>query len=89
MNKLLISTALTLLLSAPGFAAGSHDGGHDDDGHGDMHKEMAIGMPGKADAVDRTIDVTMRETDDGEMIFEPAEFDIKKGETPLCRHQQR
>ncbi|TKA84000.1 plastocyanin/azurin family copper-binding protein, partial [Sulfitobacter sp. 15WGC] len=45
------------------------------------HKEMAAGMPGKAEAVDRTIEVTMRETDDGEMIFEPAEFDIKKGET--------
>ena len=81
MNKLLLSTALSLLITAPAFAAGTHGGGHDDDGHGDMHKEMAIGMPGKAEAVDRTIDVTMRETDDGEMIFEPAAFDIKEGET--------
>ena len=81
MNKLLLSTALSLLITAPAFAAGTHGGGHGDDGHGDMHKEMAIGMPGKAEAVDRTIDVIMRETDDGEMIFEPAEFDIKKGET--------
>ena len=81
MNKLLLSTALSLLITAPAFAAGTHGGGHDDDGHGDMHKEMAVGMPGKAEAVDRTIDVTMRETDDGEMIFEPAAFDIKEGET--------
>ena len=81
MNKLLLSTALSLLITAPAYAAGTHGGGHADDGHGDMHKEMAAGMPGKAEAVDRTIEVTMRETDDGEMIFEPAEFDIKKGET--------
>ncbi|MFG6591894.1 copper-binding protein [Sulfitobacter sp. 1A12157] len=81
MNKLLLSTALSLLISAPAFAAGTHGGGHGDDGHGEMHEEMAIGMPGKAEAVDRTIEVTMRETDDGEMIFEPAKFDIQKGET--------
>ncbi|MFG6517885.1 MULTISPECIES: copper-binding protein [Sulfitobacter] len=81
MNKLLLSTALSLLITSPAFAAGTHGGGHDDDGHGDMHKEMMAGMPGKSANVDRTIDVTMRETDDGEMIFEPAEFDIKKGET--------
>ena len=39
MNKLLLSTALSLLITAPAFAAGTHGGGHDDDGHGDMHKE--------------------------------------------------
>jgi len=39
-------TPLTLLFSALLFAAGSHDGGHGNDGHDDMHKEMAIGMPG-------------------------------------------
>lgn len=90
MTKLMLSTALSLLLAAPAMAAGSHAGGHDDghaaghgDGHGDehMHMEMEAGIPGKAEAVDRTIDVTMRETDDGEMIFEPEEFEIRQGET--------
>jgi uncharacterized cupredoxin-like copper-binding protein len=84
MTKLSLTTALSLLLAAPAFAAGSHSGGHDEghgDGHGDMHMEMEVGMPGKPEAVDRTIDVIMRETDDGEMIFEPSEFDIQKGET--------
>lgn len=42
---------------------------------------MMIGMPGDAAKVDRVIDVTMRETDDGEMIFEPASLEIAKGET--------
>ena len=84
MTKLYLTTALSLLLAAPVFAAGAHSGGHDeakDDGHGDMHMEMQVGMPGKPEAVDRTIDVIMRETDDGEMIFEPSEFAIQKGET--------
>ena len=30
MNKLLLSTALSLLITAPAFAAGTHGGGHDD-----------------------------------------------------------
>lgn len=84
MKNLLLTTAFTLALSAPAFAAGSHDGGHGDDhgdGHGDTHAEMMIGMPGDAGSVDRTIDVTMRETDDGDMIFEPASLEIAKGET--------
>jgi len=49
----------------PCFRCWSHDGGHGNMGHDDMHKEMAIGMPGKGQTPsDRTIEVTMRETDD-------------------------
>lgn len=55
-----------------------HTEGHK---HGDHAAMMAIGMPGMMGDVTRTIDVTMRETDDGAMIFEPAAFDIKQGET--------
>ncbi len=55
-----------------------HTEGHDHDAH---HAMMDVGMPGKADAVDRTVTVTMRETDDGEMLFEPASFDFATGET--------
>ena len=42
---------------------------------------METGMPGKASQVNRMIMVTMSETDDGEMIFTPSDFEIKKGET--------
>lgn len=76
MKNLLLTTALALSLSAPAYAAGTHDGGHDDD-----HAEMMIGKPGDSAKVDRTIDVTMRETDDGDMIFEPSSLEIVKGET--------
>lgn len=90
MKNLLLTTALALSLSEPVYAAGSHDGGHDEvkteeaHGHGDHadeHAEVMIGKPGEAADVTRTIDVTMRETDDGEMLFEPTSFEIAKGET--------
>ncbi|KMK67561.1 copper-binding protein [Puniceibacterium sp. IMCC21224] len=80
MNKLLLTSALAVFLAAPAFAAGTHDGGHDDD-HAAEHAEMMIGMPGDPSNVDRTIDVSMRETDDGAMIFDPAAFEIGQGET--------
>ncbi|HEY9038146.1 MAG TPA: copper-binding protein [Roseovarius sp.] len=76
MKNLLLTTALTFTLTAPAFAAGSHDGGHE----GDM-PAMPVGMPGDAASVDRTIDVTMSETDDGEMLFSPREMTFATGET--------
>lgn len=73
MNKLLLNTALTFALSVPAFAAGTHDGGHG-------HDMMAIGASADSEP-DRTIAVTMRETEDGAMLFEPAQLDFAAGET--------
>ncbi|MGJ5619091.1 copper-binding protein [Sulfitobacter sp. MF3-043] len=85
MKNLLLTTAFSLALAAPVFAAGAHSGGHGEakaDDHATDHDAMMlVGKPGTAEDVDRTLDVIMRETDDGEMIFEPAEFEIKPGET--------
>jgi uncharacterized cupredoxin-like copper-binding protein len=90
MKNLLLTTAIIFSFGAPAFASGSHDGGHakvkteEAHGHGDHaeeHAEMPIGKPGDAADVTRTIDVTMRETDDGEMLFEPTSLEIMKGET--------
>jgi uncharacterized cupredoxin-like copper-binding protein len=95
MKNLLLTTAIAFAFTAPAYASGSHDGGHDEvkveeadghgdhggDGHADEHAEMMIGKPGVAADVTRTIDVTMRETDDGEMLFMPTSLDIAKGET--------
>lgn len=90
-----IAFALGMPAYAAGTDSGGHDEvkteeshGHSDGGHGHEkaeaghgHAEMAAGMPGKAEDVSRTIDVTMRETDDGTMIFEPASFAFEQGET--------
>ncbi len=72
--KIIAALALaTTMLASPVYASGKHAGGHGD--------EMAIGKPGKAANVTRTIHVSMVETDDGKMLFEPARIEIKKGET--------
>ena len=53
-----------------------------DDDHVEDHAAMMmVGMPGTAKDVARTLDVTMRETDDGAMIFEPTSFEFELGET--------
>lgn len=83
MKNLLLTTAFSLVLAAPVFAAGAHSGGNgsaEADHAADHAEMMLVGMPGKAADIDRTIDVTMRETDDGEMIFEPASFEFAAGE---------
>lgn len=68
---------LTALTATSVLASGTHSHSHDDE-HTEM---MGAGMPGMMDKVDRTIDVTMRETDDGDMVFEPAKFEFTEGET--------
>lgn len=81
MKNVLLTTAFAIALTAPAYGAGRHTGGHDDDQLGGNAMMMMIGMPGDTDMVDRTLDVTMRETDDGKMIFEPASLEIEQGET--------
>jgi uncharacterized cupredoxin-like copper-binding protein/Cu/Ag efflux protein CusF len=66
-------TAATLLLSASLAAASpGHSGGHHD---------MAVGEPGDEAKVTRTIDVTMFENDDGEMLFQPNTLEVEQGQT--------
>lgn len=71
--KIAYMTAATLLLSA-GLAAAApgHSGGHD---------EMGVGKPGNAAKATRTINVTMFESDDGKMLFQPNSFEVKEGQT--------
>jgi uncharacterized cupredoxin-like copper-binding protein len=87
MKNLLLTTTLTFALTVPAFAAGIHDGGHDDEhmaghGHADM---MQVGRPGTPAEASRTIEITMRETSDGEMIFEPDDLSFQPGETVRLR----
>lgn len=73
MSRYLMMTAVILSMTAPAFAAGTHSGGHDG--------EMAVGQPGDAGQIDRVVEVSMMETDDGQMVFEPAELTFEEGET--------
>jgi uncharacterized cupredoxin-like copper-binding protein len=40
-----------------------------------------IGKPGEASAAKRTVTMSMKEKDDGAMVFEPAVLKVKQGET--------
>jgi uncharacterized cupredoxin-like copper-binding protein len=73
MKSILIAGACALMFCGTALAAGTHAGGH--------HGEMPVGQPGKKKDVTRTIKVIMKETQDGKMLFEPAEITVGQGET--------
>ncbi len=77
--KIGILIVLATLVASPALATGTHSGGHDEEAT--EMKMMAYGKPGKAEDVERTIEVSMRETDDGGMIYEPSAFSFNQGET--------
>ncbi len=68
-NTLVVALALSVIAAAhTAQAAGSHAGGHD---------ESAIGEPGKAARVTRTVRIDMTDA----MRFIPSSIDAKQGET--------
>ncbi|NMV40790.1 cupredoxin domain-containing protein [Ralstonia insidiosa] len=71
-RNLIRSTFLAALLSmvAIAHASGNHAGGHD-------HGDAAIGEPGDAARVTRTVRVDMADT----MRFTPAQITVQRGET--------
>ncbi len=73
MKRIVAFGAAMFLGTTAALASGTHAGGHEGD--------MAAGQPGKSSEVKRVIPVVMKETEQGEMIFEPGEIRVKKGET--------
>ena len=70
----LIGAAAALALSTGLALAGPGEPGH-------SHKSFAAGEPGDPKKpIARTIEVTMKETDDAKMLFEPNKVEIKRGE---------
>ncbi len=67
-KKLSLGVVAFLLASSAAFASGTHAGGHD---------ESAIGKPGVAAKVNRTISVDMADN----MRYTPSDIKVKKGET--------
>lgn len=75
MRNLMMTATLLALLTGAAHAAGTHAGGHGDDGM------MAIGKPGKTAEISRTATIRMTERDDGAMVFAPASLMVTAGET--------
>lgn len=71
MRKTLIIGTLLTLTTLPAWASGSGEHGHG----------LAIGVPGDADKVVRTVTIAMKETTSGKMLFSPANFTVSAGET--------
>lgn len=72
MKKLIVAGMLSLL-AATAYAAGTHEGGH-------SHDSLA-GEPGKKSKVTETIQVTMKESEDGKMLYLPASVTVRQGQT--------
>lgn len=71
MKTLFLAAAMAAALSpVPAFA----DPGHD------QARARAYGEPGDPRAPARTVEIVMRETDDGRMLFEPGSVTAKTGE---------
>ncbi len=66
-NYIFVALSISFLATAA-MASGSHGGSHDD---------MAVGKPGVASKVTRTVNVDMRD----DMKFHSDIFDVKQGET--------
>ena len=71
--KTLLTVVFTAFLATSALASGTHEGGH--------NAAMAVGEPGKKAEATQTIRVSMKETDDGKMIFTPNTFKVRKGQT--------
>ena len=70
----LAAAAAALALSTALAFAGPGEAGH-------THKSFAAGEPGDPKKpVARTIEVTMKETEDAKMLFEPNRVEVKRGE---------
>ncbi|QKO20536.1 plastocyanin/azurin family copper-binding protein [Rhodoferax sp. BAB1] len=69
-----VMALMAIALSSSAFASGNHAGGH---GHGHVDEDTAIGKPGVAARVSRTITIEMNDS----MRYTPADVQVKQGET--------
>jgi uncharacterized cupredoxin-like copper-binding protein len=79
MKHILLTSAALFALTTAAMATGTHTHSHDTN----TESSTAVGSPAEKGKETRAIEVTMRETDDGEMVFEPRDVDIKTGEIIL------
>ena len=77
MSRYLMTVAAILSLATPALAEAIHTADH--------VREVAVGRPGDSNQVDRVVEVTMNETDDGQMVFQPSALEFEKGETVRLR----
>ena len=72
-NSLLGGVAAALLLTSGLALAGPGDAGHG-------HASSPVGEPGDPKKPARIVPVSMRETDDGKMLYFPEKLEVRRGE---------
>lgn len=72
MKTPILASAFAALASAA-LASGTHQGGH--------NQTNTIGQPGEKTKVTQTITVSMKETEDGKMLYVPNKINVRKGQT--------
>ncbi|WP_108862290.1 plastocyanin/azurin family copper-binding protein [Ruegeria sp. Alg231-54] len=77
MKKIIFTTALLVLIGTSVVASPSGLG----TGNIGESRKTIVGIPGDRRDVDQIVKVSMKETDEGGMIFTPSLLNIKKGET--------
>lgn len=80
MIRIILTTAILFALAAPLQAGGSHKNGY---GHAPENqlRSRPVGHPGQIANVQKTINVVMTETDEGDLVFEPSRLSAKVGTT--------
>lgn len=92
MRAVFVGAAMVFAMSIPamsGPSGGSHGSDHGAGHDMDHSAMMTAGSPGNKSEARRAIRVNMKETDDGEMIFTPNRFTVKKGETVRIKISNR
>jgi uncharacterized cupredoxin-like copper-binding protein len=70
--------AAAIGLAAVAFTATTVAAAPGEKGH--THRSFAAGEPGNPKTRARTVEVVMKETEDGKMLYEPAQVEVKRGE---------
>ncbi|MCR9195864.1 MAG: cupredoxin family protein [Hyphomonas sp.] len=71
----LLTISFAMALATTALAQETHEGEHASEA------QHSMGTPAPLDATMRTIDVSMFETEDGRMVFEPSLIEVQPGET--------
>lgn len=71
----LLTIAISVAFATSALAHETHEGEHGSEA------EHSMGEPAVVEAATRTVEVSMLETDDGLMLFEPSSIEVQPGET--------
>lgn len=89
MDKTVAAVFVAFGLVVGSSAALAHEPAHHHPGsHGPSH-DFAAGEPGDTRKPSRIVQIAMRETEDGKMLFNPADLSVRKGEQVKFAAQPR